>query len=68
MEQLFLIPNSFSHSNLPSTMTSETVDPTDYNIYGNILYPLERALVESFVKSVLDEEGLDSESLWRITT
>ncbi|GLI76978.1 hypothetical protein PoHVEF18_005260 [Penicillium ochrochloron] len=67
-EQLFLIQNSFSHFNMTSAITSEIMQPTEYDIYRNILYPLERALVESLVNFVLDEEGLDSESLWRIMT
>lgn len=67
-EQVFLIPNSFSHLTWDTAVTSPDVQPNEYDMYGNVLYPRERVLLESFVKAVLDEEGLDGESLLNVTS
>ncbi|KAI9668754.1 MAG: hypothetical protein M1831_000823 [Alyxoria varia] len=68
-EQVVLIPNSFAH--LPvwpfkSTLNPETSQAafaeSHYNIYGNLAYPLEQALTESFVKAAVDE-GTDTSDI-----
>jgi hypothetical protein len=70
-EQVVLIPNSFAH--LPLAPASSTLDasgprptfPTShYDAYGNLFYPLEEALTESFVKAAIDDEKDTNISLW----
>lgn len=63
-EQVVFIPNSFAHLALDNAVTSLTVKPTKYDIYGNAFCPCERILLESFVKAAVDDEGIDSESYW----
>lgn len=67
--QVYVIPGSFAH--LPpedcSRFTKEVRDTTSaegFEIYGNLHYPLEGALVESFVKAGIDEEKDTSFSAW----
>lgn len=48
-EQIYLLPNSFAC--LPLELEAE------FHTYGNIKHPLERALVESFVKCALLEDN-----------
>jgi hypothetical protein len=69
--QLFLIPNSFAHLPLrPIDSTSSATGPrptlpvSHYNVYKNLFYPLERALVESLVKAAVDEERNTDVSTW----
>ncbi|KAI4127408.1 MAG: hypothetical protein LQ347_004615, partial [Umbilicaria vellea] len=58
-EQVVLIPNSFAHIPLgPAYSTNQ------YDKYNNILYPLERALIESFVKAALDDEKENNITSW----
>lgn len=51
--QMHLLPISFA----PATTK-------DFETYGNLQYPLERTLVESFVRAVLDEEEDAGFSTW----
>jgi hypothetical protein len=57
-EQVTLIPSSFVH--LPPTNSIQ--NSNDYDIYGNLLYPLERAMIASLVEATVDDEntGLSS--------
>ena len=62
-EQVVLIPNSFAHLPLePVDSTSSVINrrqifPTNhYDVYGNLFYPLEQALVESLVKAAVDDD------------
>lgn len=54
-------PNSFAHIPLNGATSDSCVDTAvvgaaNYETYNNIVYPLESALVESFVKAALDDE------------
>ncbi|EEH43478.2 uncharacterized protein PADG_08403 [Paracoccidioides brasiliensis Pb18] len=60
--QVYLFPNSFAHLSLEDAPHTETTK--QYNIYGNLHYPLEQALVESFVKAAIDEEKEAGFSAW----
>ncbi len=71
--ELVLVLNSFAH--LPMTPIDSTssatgprpILPTNhYDVYENLFYPLEQALVESFVKAALDEEK-DNILHWELT-
>lgn len=69
--QLVLISNSFAHLPLrPIHSTSSATGPrpllptSHYNVYKNLFYPVEQALVESFVKAALDEEKDNDISPW----
>lgn len=58
-DQIFLMPNSFVHLplvNLDTTSdhSSQRTQPQQYEVHGNLAYPLEAALVESFVKAIID--------------
>src|SRR5271170_3431246 len=62
--QLVLIPSSYAHLSV-STVTpiasARTLTAHEYDGYGNLFYPLERTLLESFIKVALrDGDG----SLW----
>jgi hypothetical protein len=61
-EQVFLIPNSFACLPL-GTADDDSPPEGEYDTYKNIHHPLERALVESFVKCALLGE-LPSSSEW----
>jgi hypothetical protein len=53
---LTLAPNSFANLLIPDVISDakqDTVSTKGYDIYGNICYPLEEALVESFVKTMM---------------
>ena len=52
--QVYLFPNSFAH--VPVGCTTAASTTRWFDVYGNVHYPLERALVESFVKAAIDEE------------
>lgn len=59
--QVYLFPNSFTHLPLgdiprPSTEIPCTATTKQFEIYGNLHYPLEQALVESFVKAAVDAD------------
>ncbi|OQE44996.1 hypothetical protein PENCOP_c002G06395 [Penicillium coprophilum] len=58
-DQVFLIPNSFAHLPL------ENLD-SSYEVYENLFYPLESALVESFVKAVIDASDEAEGSSWHL--
>ena len=58
-DQIFLMPNSFVHlplDNLDTTSdhSSQRTQSQQYEVHGNLAYPLEAALVESFVKAIID--------------
>ncbi|CAG8889947.1 unnamed protein product [Penicillium egyptiacum] len=58
--QLYLFPNSFAH-----LFQEDIPHPsTEMETYGNLHYPLEQALVESFVKAAIDEETETGFSAW----
>jgi hypothetical protein len=61
-EQVFLIPNSFACLPL-RTADNDSPPEGEYDTYSNIHHPLERALVESFVKCALLSE-FPSSSEW----
>jgi hypothetical protein len=61
-EQVFLIPNSFAC--LPLESTESDHSERSFDVHGNTHQPLERALVESFVKCALLSDQL-STSVWR---
>jgi len=70
-EQVLLIPNSFAHLPLgpvhsPSSARGlgQTSLTSHYDVYGNLFYPLERALIESFVKAAIDDEKDANISSW----
>lgn len=70
-EQVVLIPNSFAHLPLrPTDSTSSArgprqIFPTNrYDVYSNLFCPLERALIESFVKAAVDDEKDANFSTW----
>jgi hypothetical protein len=67
--QVYLFPNSFAHLSQedisrPSSEIRDAASTKRYKIYGNLRYPLEQALVESFVKAVIDEETEAGFSAW----
>jgi hypothetical protein len=67
--QVYLFPNSFAHLfqeyiPSPSTEIRDTTPTTRFKTYGNLHYPLEQALVESFVKAAIDEETDTGFSAW----
>ncbi|KAM5432791.1 hypothetical protein MferCBS31731_007317 [Microsporum ferrugineum] len=68
--QLYLFPDSFAHIFQqehiapPSVEMGDTASTERFNVYGNLHYPLGQALVESFVKSAIDEEINTSFSAW----
>ncbi|KGO63856.1 hypothetical protein PITC_054820 [Penicillium italicum] len=67
-DRIFLIPNSFAHlplDNVDMTLnqSNQKAQSEQYEVYGNLFYPLEAVLVESFVKGVIhdiDEVGFSS--------
>lgn len=59
-EQLTLIPNSFVH--LPSVKDSSYHQ--EYVSFDNLWYPCERALVSSFVQTIIDDEDINKYSRW----
>ncbi|KAJ5558948.1 hypothetical protein N7461_002920 [Penicillium sp. DV-2018c] len=69
--QLYLIPNSYAHvlrddTPDPSTRIGDTAQTTPgrFQSYGSLHYPLEQALVESFVKVAIEEETETGFSAW----
>ena len=59
-DQLVLIPSSYAHLSV-STVTpiasARTLAAHEYNEYGNLFYPLERTLLESFIKVAQRDGG-----------
>ncbi|QSS50882.1 hypothetical protein I7I53_06061 [Histoplasma capsulatum var. duboisii H88] len=67
--QMYLFPNSFTHIPLEDNLHSSNniaypATTEQFDIYKSLCYPLERALVESFVKAVIDEETESGHSAW----
>ncbi|KAL4942563.1 hypothetical protein BDV06DRAFT_162002 [Aspergillus oleicola] len=67
--QVYIIRNSFAHvfqEDIPrsSTNMGDTAPTTRFQSYGSLYYPLEQALVESFVKAAIDEEKDAGFSAW----
>lgn len=67
--QVYLFPNSFTHLSLediprPSTEIRDPATTKQFDTYGNLHYPLEQALVESFIKAAIDEETDAGFSAW----
>jgi hypothetical protein len=62
--QVYLFPNSFTHIPRPSNEVRYTATVKHFDTYGNLHYPLEQALVESFVKAAIDEEKDTGFSAW----
>lgn len=59
-DQVFLMPNSFVHLslenlNMISDQSNQRVQTQQYEVHGNLAYPLEAALVENFVKAIIDD-------------
>ena len=59
LPQRSTIPNSFAHLPLGPAYTTN-----QYDKYNNILYPLEPALIESFVEAELDDGKEHSITSW----
>lgn len=67
--QLYLFPNSFAHipfEEVSSSSNEKASAATNkhFDTYQNLRYPLEKALVESFVKVAIDEEKELGISAW----
>ncbi|KAJ5210088.1 hypothetical protein N7491_009900 [Penicillium cf. griseofulvum] len=67
--QVYLFPNSFAHifeEDIPrsSSKIRDAAPTKRYETYGNLHYPQEWALVESFVKAAIDEEREAGFSAW----
>jgi hypothetical protein len=65
--QLVLIPSSYAHLSVftttPST-SARTSTAHEYDVYENLFYPLERTLLESFIKVILRDDGTTI-GLWK---
>ncbi|KAJ5807390.1 hypothetical protein N7447_010846 [Penicillium robsamsonii] len=58
--RLTLAPNSFANLSIPDVIgdiKQNNVSTKGYDIYRSICHPLEEALVESFVKCVIDDQN-----------
>ncbi|KAL4861899.1 hypothetical protein BDV12DRAFT_190773 [Aspergillus spectabilis] len=67
--QVYVFPNSLAHLFQediphPSTEIRDTAPTKRFKTYGNLHYPLEQTLVESFVKAAIDEETDTGFSAW----
>ncbi|QSS63106.1 hypothetical protein I7I51_00163 [Histoplasma capsulatum] len=67
--QMYLFSNSFAHIPLEDILHSSNniaypATTKQFDIYKNLCYPLEQALIESFVKTVIDEETESGHSAW----
>jgi hypothetical protein len=66
-DQVVLAPSSYAHLSV-STITPITsagsLTDHGYDVYGNLFYPLERTLLESFIKVILREGDDIVISLW----
>lgn len=61
-EQLMLIPNSFAH--LPA---SNNQNPNKYDIYDNLVYPRERAMIASLVEATTGDGNTGMSSWGELT-
>jgi hypothetical protein len=66
-DQVVLVLSSYAHLSV-STVTpiasARTLAVHEYNVYSNLFYPLERTLLESFVKVILRDGDGTTTSLW----
>ncbi|PYI21388.1 hypothetical protein BO99DRAFT_454161 [Aspergillus violaceofuscus CBS 115571] len=67
--QVYLFPNMFAHSfqddsPRPLTEAKDGAPRKRFETYGNLCYPLEQTLLESFVKTAIDEETEKGFSAW----
>lgn len=68
--QVYVFPDSFAHifpeDGLQSSnqIRETTASIQRFQTYGNLHFPLEQALVESFVKAAIDEETSTEVSAW----
>ncbi|KKK22387.1 hypothetical protein ARAM_002225 [Aspergillus rambellii] len=67
--QVYLFPNPFARLfqediSHPWSEIRDAASATWYKTYDNLHYPLEQALVESFVKAAIDEETETGFSAW----
>jgi len=60
-DQVVLMPSSYTHL---SASTFRTLTIYEYDVYGNLFYPLERTLLESFIKVILRDGDGTTTSLW----
>jgi hypothetical protein len=67
-QQVVLISNSFAHLKLEPVRAGQFADVANYDIFGNIWYPHERILMESFVKVPLDDESLGDKDFSDVTS
>src|SRR5699024_5101261 len=52
---------------MASDPSSQGAQPQQYEVHGNVAYPLEAALVESFVKAIIDGiEGAEYSTWWSL--
>ena len=66
-DQLVLIPSSYAHlsvSTVSPIASARTSTAREYDVYGNLFCPLERTLLESFIKVSLREGDGTTISLW----
>jgi hypothetical protein len=67
--QVYLFPNSFTHllqgvATGPLKAAKPTSVTQQFDVYGRLHYPLEQALVNSFVTAAIDEEDEMGFSAW----
>jgi len=65
--QLILIPSSYVHlsvSTVTPTASARTSTIHEYDAYGNMFYPLERTLLESFIRVILRDGDGTTISIW----
>ncbi|OJD17309.1 hypothetical protein AJ78_02597 [Emergomyces pasteurianus Ep9510] len=67
--QVYLFPNAFTHIPLgeisyPPNNITYAATTKQFDTYKNLRYPLEQALVESFVIAAIDEETESGYSAW----
>jgi hypothetical protein len=65
--QLILIPSSYVHlsvSTVTPTASARTSTTHEYDAYGNLFYPLERTLLESFIRVILKDGDGTTISIW----
>jgi hypothetical protein len=66
--QLVLIPSSYAHLSvftITSIASARTATAHEYDVYGNLFYPLERTLLESFIKVILKDGNGATINLWK---
>ena len=65
--QLVLIPSSYVHLSvftITPIASARNSTTHEYDVYGNLFYPLERTLLESFIKVILRDGDGTTISLW----